>query len=311
MSKPPYMYDQITLFASLTDNPNIKASDTNLTKFFRRHLLQRAMSVFKASYPETWAENYVDYCLFESGYYAVLNTDRFGVIPQWCTLGGYNVMYQPTTAIVSNPLFKGMTRELTIGRNCEIVKLQPDYGGVMDTVGVYANMMSLAVESININLFNSHLAYVFASSNKNAANTYKAMYDQVAKGEPAVFVDKEFFKNNGDPAWQAFDQNLKSNYIATDLLGDLRSIENLFDTAMGIPNNTSTNKKERQIKDEVNANNIETYTRMDMILDNLKKCCKKVNRMFGINIDYEWRYKPDIEGSGTIEQSGSINNGAI
>lgn len=310
MSKPPYMYQDVNIMTSYAgNNQKIQASDTFLAGFFRRHLLQRAMSVFKATMPETWAQNYVDYCLYASGYYAVLNTNKFGVIPQWCTLGGYNVMYQPVTAYVSNPLFKQMTYELSIGRNCEIVKLMPDYGSIMDVVNLYANLMALAVESVQINFFNSHLAYVFAADNKNVAQSFKKMYKDIGSGEPAVFADKQLFGTDGNPKWQPFDADLKSSYIATDLLADLRSIQNMYDTDMGIPNNTSSNKKERQIQAEVDANNIETYTKMDMILDNLKKDCAKVRNMFGIDLDYNWRFPPN--GGELNAGRETVNNGAV
>ena len=92
-------------------------------------------------------------------------------------------------------------------------------------------------------------------------------------------------------SWEAFQQNVGQNYIACDLLSDLRKIEAEFDTKIGIPN-ANTDKKERLITDEVNANNVETRNLPELWLESLQKGCKEANAMFGINISVDWRNEP-------------------
>lgn len=62
----------------------------------------------------------------------------------------------------------------------------------------------------------------------------------------------------------------------------------MFDTAIGIPN-ANTDKKERLITDEVNANNTETRTLADLWLETLNTGVKQTNDMFGTNITVKWR----------------------
>ena len=76
----------------------------------------------------------------------------------------------------------------------------------------------------------------------------------------------------------------------------MRKIEEMFDTYIGIPN-ANTDKRERLVTDEVNANNVETATRCELWLDSLKKGCQKVNDMFGLTLSVDWRVKPEIEPS--------------
>jgi hypothetical protein len=266
------------------------------------------MSVFEWDLPETWNKDYFLYVLYCWGYIAVINTDKFGVIPQGCGLKGYDVFYAPTHAVIANPLLSGIL-EPRIGTQCELLKLQPDFSGILDLVGHYAEQMALASQSVSVNLLNSKLSYVFTAKTKALAESLKKMYDQIASGEPAVVIDSRL-KNSadGEETWKAFEQNVGGNYIVTNLLADLRKIEAMFDTEIGIPN-ANTDKRERLIQDEVNANNIETYSKCAMWLENLQDACKRVNDMFGLSIAVRWREIPEMGGAsddGNIEPAGAV-----
>lgn len=290
MTGAPFFYDHANAMVSQVTPNTVHVKNVGLTRFFQRYLLQKAISVFKWNLPENWSRDYFLYVLYCWGFIAIVNTDKFGVIPQGCGLKGYNVFYQPRSAIIQNPLLSG-TLEPVIGKQCTLLKLQPDYGGIMDLVSFYAQEMALASEAIDVNLLNSKLSYVFTASNKNAAESLKKLYDRIASGEPAVVIDKNLYNDDGSVSWEAFQQNVGQNYIAGDLLSDLRKIEAEFDTKIGIPN-ANTDKKERLITDEVNANNVETRNLPELWLESLQKGCKEANAMFGINISVDWRNEP-------------------
>lgn len=293
MQSAPYMYDYINAAASQHSPSTVHTKNTELQRFFARYLLQKAMSVFKWDLPETWDRDYFLYVLYGVGYIAVLNTDKYGVIPQQCGLEGYNIFYQPKRALVKNPLLRGL-RSLDIGTQCTLIKLQPDYGSVMDLVGFYADMMALTAETAGVNLVNSRLSYVFFGKNKNTAESQKKLFDRVASGEPATFVDTALYDvQSGNPSWIPFQQNVGQNYIAGDALADLRKWEMMFDTDVGIPN-ANTDKKERLISDEVNANNVEVTSKADLWLDQLQKSFAQTSKMFGVKLGVEWRNKPQV-----------------
>lgn len=297
MQAAPYMYDYINAEVSQHSPSTVHTKNTELQRFFARYLLQKAMSVFKWDLPETWDRDYFLYVLYGIGYIAVLNTDKYGVIPQQCGLEGYNIFYQPKRALVTNPLLRGL-RQLEIGTQCTLIKLQPDYGSVMDLVGFYADMMALTAETAGVNLVNSRLSYVFFGKNKNTAESQKKLFDRVASGEPATFVDTALYDvQSGNPSWIPFQQNVGQNYIAGDALADLRKWEMMFDTDIGIPN-ANTDKKERLISDEVNANNVEVTSKADLWLDQLQKSFAQTSKMFGIKLGVEWRNKPQV-GAGS------------
>lgn len=304
----PYYYNYINAETSQVTPSTVHVKDSGLCRYFTKYLLQKAMSVFEWDLPETWNKDYFLYVLYCWGYVAVVNTDKFGVIPQGCGLKGYDVFYAPTHAVIANPLLSGIL-EPRIGTQCELLKLQPDFSGILDLVGHYAEQMALASQSVSVNLLNSKLSYVFTAKTKALAESLKKMYDQIASGEPAVVIDSRL-KNasDGEETWKSFEQNVGGNYIVTDLLADLRKIEAMFDTEIGIPN-ANTDKRERLIQDEVNANNIETYSKCAMWLENLQDACKRVNDMFGLSISVRWREIPMIGGGadgGNLEPSGAV-----
>lgn len=283
----PFYYDYKNARNSTINPSTVHVRDTGLQRYFARYLLQKTISVFKWDMPKTWSKNYLLYTLYCWGYAAVINTDKFGVIPQQCTLGGFDVFYQPKFATIANPLLRGILNPV-IGRQCELLRLQPDYGGVMDIVNFYADMLALSAETASTNLLNSKLAYVFTSNGKAGAESFKKLYDQIASGEPAAYIDKNLYRDDGTPTWNFFNQNLKETYIAGDILNDMRLWEMKFDNEIGIPT-TNTTKKERLITDEANSAIEESRTKAQLWLDELQECCRKINAMFGIRLWVDWR----------------------
>jgi hypothetical protein len=119
------------------------------------------------------------------------------------------------------------------------------------------------------------------------------LYDDIASGKPAVAADKSLLNDDGTFKVVMFNQQLRNTYIAGDVLADMRKIEQEFLTMIGIPN-ANTEKRERLISDEVNANAVETQTLLDLWLDSLTAGADEANRMFGLNLSFEKRYQDDI-----------------
>ncbi|MBQ1342301.1 MAG: hypothetical protein IIY33_07445, partial [Erysipelotrichaceae bacterium] len=209
----PVNYEFINQYNAMRSPSTVHCRNTALVEYYTRYLFQKVISVFEfENLPEEWADNYFKYVLFGYGVIAVIYTDKYGVICQDCGLSGFDVFYQPTRCIIANPHLPGL-KEFKIHENCEIIKLQPDYGSVMDLVTTYADLMALALETTGANLLNSKLSYVFFAENKTAAESFKKLYDRVASGEPMAVIDKNLLMEDGTPAWQIFTQNVGQNYI--------------------------------------------------------------------------------------------------
>lgn len=260
--------------------------------YFAKYLLEKAIAVFKWTLPKTWDKDYFLYSLYVNGFVGVFNSGaKYGVIPQWGTLNGYNLYYAPSKFMCSNPLLK-KTVELTIHEECELIKLQGNYTGIWDMICYYAGKMALLAEAVDMNAINVKSSKIFFTKNKAAAETLKKLFDRVSSGNPCVVIDTDLLNDEGKLSWEWFNDNLGQNYIVDDLLIDLRKLENEFCTDLGIPN-SNTEKRERMITDEVNSNNTETALRAELWLERLQDCVERVNTMFETNIKVEWRHDPN------------------
>jgi hypothetical protein len=291
----PIEYNYANMYNATLTPSTIHVQDSALTSFFRKYLLQKAISIFKWELPETWAKDYFLYTLFCYGYLAVFNTNKYGVIPQQCGLRGFDIFYRPTHAVISNPLLTGIL-EPKIDAQCTIIKLQPNYSSIMDLVNYYAGMMALSSETATTNLINSKLAYVGFVDNKQEAESFKKAFDMIASGEPMVVIDKRGKSQQDAKNWDLFTQNIGQNYIVSDILSDMKKWTQMFLTEIGI-GNANTDKKERLITAEVEANNEETITMAELWLEQLQDACKKTRDMFGIQISVDWRIGPGKDGT--------------
>lgn len=303
----PTLYDYVNQYNGTRNPSTIHATDNALSLYFQRYLIQEAFSIFKWDMPKTWAKNYFLYTLYCFGYVAIVKTDKFGVIPQACSLSGYDVFYRPNTATISNPLIRGIIQP-RIGEQCTLIQLEPDYCGLLDIVTRYADLMALTMQTAGSNIVASKLAYVFTVKNKAGAEAFKKMADRIFTGEPAVVLDTKMSNDDGSEAWQMFTNNLRNNYIAGDLLEDLRKLNDMFCTDVGIPN-ANTEKKERMLTDEVNSNNVETYTKADMWLESVKDGVSRSIEMFpelSGRFSVDWRFSPEVVDNGNTVNPGSV-----
>lgn len=296
----PIGYDYKNALCSTISPSTLHVKNAALTQFFSRYLWQDLFSVIKWTLPDTWSESLFMWCVYVNGTCAIINTDKFGVIPQPCTLGGLTVQYQPAYVLVSNPMLNNGYKQLIIGEECGLLHPTLDYWGFGDLVGYYADMMSVTAESLGMNIWNSKLSYVFASPTKAMGTSFEKMFDKISAGNPAVVVDSEIMdKSSGKPTWFPFDANVGSNYVSDRIVVTLNNLIDMFHTDIGIPN-ANTDKKERLVEDEVNANNVETAVKIDSILDRLKKQVEDTRKLFRIpesEFNCEWRF----EGYGTMD----------
>ena len=298
-------YEFINVYNAVRSPSTVHVKNTRLQRYFRKYLLQKALSVFKWTLPDEWDKDYFLYTLYCRGFVCVLDTDRYGVICQECSPGGYNLYYRPSYVIVTNPLLKEtLTKRIDI--DCVLLKLQPDYSSIMDIVNYYADQLALCSEAMGMNLVNTKTATVFGADSKAQAESYKKMYDNLSEGDPAVVIGKNLLNDDGSPNWFPFTQHIRESYVVSDVLSDMRKIEAMFDTEIGIPN-ANTDKRERLISDEVNANNVETATRCELWLETLRKGIDKANNMFGLSIAVDWRVNPKTEIADGWTQEGSEN----
>lgn len=285
-----YVTDNLLLSAY---NPSYyHVHNTYIQQFFRRYLLENVLSVYKVSAPPNWDVNYFLRVLFVTGFCGIIDTPQYGIVPQWGTISGRDLYYRPTTFRCVNPYIERLQPEYSIGGDCALIRLTGRYCGIMDLINFYADQMALIAENVGINMFTVRSGYVAITGSKAGAEALKKAYDYASEGNPFVVLDKELLREDGKIPWEYFAKDLKNNYLVTDLLADLQKIRNMFYTDIGITN-ANTDKRERLISDEVNANNASTYAKCDLWLDNIRTGLEEAKRLFpALDVTIERRY-PD------------------
>lgn len=301
----PVTYRPINLATASNEPTGVHLLDNVVTQFYAKYFLKRTIATVKFTIPKEWSRFYFVYTMFCRGFGAILNYPGLGVIFQGGTCYGRDLYYQPKRFIVANPALKNL--DLPIYGNsrdpkCVLLKLQPDFSGILDIVNIFANRIGLAYEAWNMNTQNSKLAYVGFFENKALAKSFEKLFDTIQSGKPAAAVGKGLLNENGKPLWGTFANNLKSNYIAPEISDDMRKIMNEFDSFVGIPNNPDALKKERSIVAGVESNNVETETIIDTIIESLNDGFRAANEFFAGKLSVELKAEKRYPGLGLQER---------
>ena len=250
----PLNYDKLNNIETAFIPSMVKNKNNLVYAFWERSLFQRACSTIIINVPEKWDGNIKDFlywCLFRYGYSVVFNVKEYGTVFNPCTLKGFDFYYQPVSALISNPALQD-DLELEIGKECELLKLTPDFMGIWDIIGYYAEKMAILDNAINLSIINNKFAYILGAKNKATAEALKKIFDMINRGEPAIVTD---LKIADDPAtktepFQYIERkSLKENYLTTEQLQDMQTLLNNFDAEVGIPT-IPYQKKERLVTSE-------------------------------------------------------------
>lgn len=287
-----YPYKEVNLFEGAY-KPSCVKTDSVAYAFWCRALYQRLASTVEFELPENWkrASDFFEAVLFGKGFLVVFDHEKYGTVFQPASLSGFDIYYQPTKAIVANPYMR-ITRSLEIGKDCELIKLQPDFRGCGDIIGYYAEKLATLDGAINMNIINSKLAYVFGAKNKAAAQAVYKIFDLINKGQPTIVYDKSITEGLGDEdPFEFIDRaGMKAGYLVNDMLTSHKSILDEFDQEIGIPTLGSAEKKERMITAEAESKDADTSARVSLWKETLERSLEAVNKMFGLDISVKFKF---------------------
>lgn len=279
----PYYYNQIQTWSG-SHFPSTVQNHSATYGFWERSLFQRACSIVDFDLPDNWdgpVRDFFYYCLFRFGFLCVFENKQYGYSFQPCNLHGFDLYYQPTKAIVSNPK---LSYTFKIGENCELIKLTPDYMGVWDIISYYAEKLATMDPAINMSIINSKLSYILGAKTKASAEALKKVMDRINSGESTIVVDM-LLKNDPqskDNPFTAFERgNLKNNYITDQLIADFNQILNNFNAEIGVRTMAVQDKRERMNNSEVNMKSEDCISRATVWKNSLQSSLDIVNRHYG------------------------------
>ena len=311
--------DQVDLLNNMKIPSTYWEKKSQVYKYWFRSLLHKIDSsiVFK-NLPKGFSNDFFMFCLWVRGYVLFFHTDRAdlqkygekGVVFNPCFVSGYDFYYQPVKATVSNPHLS-FKYEFTLGEKEKawLLKLTPDFMGVLDILNYYASKLASISEAIDMSIINSKMGVIATANNEAQAATLKAIYDKIQRGETLIVFD-DLTKDNDEiiPRKEPFDiwiQELKKNYILTEQLQDMQTILNSFYCEIGLP--VAVEKKERLVTSEADFAAAQSQARIACWIQTINESLEVINKMFDLNIEVEYASETDDirSGAGTEQENSS------
>lgn len=303
----PINFDKINICENYFQPSGIKA-DSRYTDVFDRMLYERVCSILDITYNANIDIDYFKWVLLCGGYICITNTDLYGLIAQYPMLTGFNIYFKPTTASIHTYASNATIdiSDMQIGRDCSVIYLRPTFCGIFDIIGFYSYKLALVASAFDMNVFNSKLAFLIAAKNKASANALKKIYDTVQAGNPAAAFDVSLKNEDShgvsQDAWESFNKDLKTNFIAPELIEVFEKLLDQFDTEVGIPS-VGSDKKERMNVLETSKNDAESVTRLTTWLETMKVGVEMTNKLYPeMNLEIKIRsyQTPEVSTYGTL-----------
>ena len=155
------------------------------------------------------------------------------------------------------------------------------------------------IRTMDINVKQLRLQTLFSATDKNIL-TVKKIIDEIENYNWAIITDSTM---SLEEIVKAIPTGVKP--LTAELTDRYNAVMNEALTYFGI-NNANTDKRERLITDEENANNQLIDSCAQMFLESRKRACEEINKKFGLNLSVELRNKPkeseeDVLGQPNIE----------
>ena len=146
--------------------------------------------------------------------------------------------------------------------------------------------------TMDVNVKQLKLQTLFSATDKNIL-TVKKIIDEIDKNNWAIITDSTM---QLDEIVKAIQTGVKC--LTPELTDRYNAVMNEALTYFGI-NNSNTDKRERLITDEANANNQLIDSCAEMFLESRQRACEEINKKFGTSISVELRNKREQEDNDT------------
>lgn len=277
---------------------DVSGLDNVASAYYFSYLLRLTKGIFEIKAPEYWDTDFILDTLLLNGVFGVFEHNSEPIAMN-CQPYGVNMYYKPTSFNIANPVL-GLFNK-TIGVDGAIVYLEEDpsanasFKTIRPMLNFYSYKLAACDKCIDQSLMNSGVSAIFSAPSKKTAESFKAMYDDISQGKPAVFVDEELGLASGTSRNLQYTP-AKDNFVCDKVQIEKRCIIEEFLTCIGI-NNANTSKRERLNSDEVNSNNDECYVATAVWKRNLKETTEHVRSLF-----------PNLDFSLTIRDLSIIDN---
>ena len=230
------------------------------------------------TFNENIEERHIEKFLFDFGKACAFEDPLLGRLILPCEGIGFNVLNDPTSYRVTGFNY---TKEIK-AEDCVLIENNKLRMATDEIIRFFTKQLYEIVRARDINIKTLKIPFIIPTDDKTVT-TMKKIFDDIDNNVYAIFTDKNIVTEEG---LQVLQTGVKP-YTAelTDVYHDVMD-EAL--TYLGI-NNANTDKKERLISDEANANNQLIESCANMFLEARQRAVDKINEMFGCNITVKLR----------------------
>lgn len=253
-----------------------------------------AVSIFKwEGLPDNMRSERIEKQLFEKGHTLFFEDNELGFLTLPTAKQGLNVYGEPVTFIPYGVNYHGQIRSRD---NAVLIKnneLQLSDAPILD---YYVKQIVDIELTVAVNRDRIKTPYILEGDEKTL-QSMKQFYRQINANEPVLYTQKNFSK-----------EALAVHPTPTEYIGDKMAMQeheykNKIYEFLGL-NNANTDKKERLVVDEVNANNEQVVASLNARLRQRQEAVEKINGMYNLNItvDIADAFKLDKQDEQTEKQ---------
>lgn len=267
---------------------------------YYNRLTELAISMFEwKNLPDSIDPRFLELVLFSDGMAVFFKDEVLGYLALQTMIGGNLDVYR-IPKIRRAYATNGYNRSLD-EKDSVIIFNNMLHTNCLTDVELFARRLYECDRTIDVNI-KAQKTPIMIACDENQRLTMKNLYQQYDGNEPFIFGGKDMDIKK----IQAIVTG--APYVADKVMQTKFQIWNEAMTYLGI-SNVNMHKKERLLNDEVIRNMGSTvasrYTRLEM----RKQACKKINEMFGLNIDVDYREDIQlVDDEEQIDGEGEVNN---
>ena len=255
-------------------------NDATFTDYFLR-LKLLAKSVFKwENLPNNMDEKWIESFLFDHGQCVFYDDPQRGLMVAQCNPDGDLNNYQEP-ASVSPTGIDIPVLTLVPGESCVLISNNDERVPTEQTLKLFAYRLAEISRAIDLNVI-AQKTPVLMHTSKNKMLSIKNIYAQWNGNEPVIYGDNSF----DTEALRVLKTD--APVVFPELQQQKIAMWNECLTFLGI-NNANTEKRERLITDEVEANNDHIDLSAGCMLKARQRAADEINRIFGTNISVKLR----------------------
>lgn len=278
--------------------------------YYKLMLIARSLFKWK-NLPNGINEKWIERYLFSEGSCVFYKDPTIGfMVAKIGYTGQLNYYDEPTTLrpYATNYLYENPKNDDMLENNvdCVIIRNNADCIPTFPTIQLYSADLTNIKRTIDTNISVQKTPTVVTCTDKQKL-TFKQAIKQRDENEPVIYGDKNIDINSINVL------NTSAPIVFDKLQIQKNNIWNECMTFLGI-NNANTDKRERLVDDEVQANNQLIKANEDVMLKAREKACELINKMFGLNISVKRRTDlkmANMEDNSDIDTNIDIEEGDI